>query len=74
MKKDITLKCKNGKFRIFALSDTHVLANGDRRITRDIDAIVRAIVLRNTEEAQRIVKLHIDNQYRTINRALGIRS
>ncbi|MCR5485190.1 MAG: metallophosphoesterase [Clostridiales bacterium] len=43
MKKDIKLKFKNGKFRIFALSDTHVVANGDARVTRDIDAIVEAI-------------------------------
>ena len=43
MDKETKLQFKNGKFRIFTLSDTHVDANGDRRITRDIDAIVEAI-------------------------------
>ena len=55
------------RFRVEYLKDQDIRQS----LVEEHDAIIRAIILRNTDEAQRIMKLHIDNQYRTINRALG---
>lgn len=43
MSNHIPLRFHNGKFRIFCLSDTHVLADGDRRLARDIAAILDGV-------------------------------
>ena len=36
------LRCKDGKFRILCVSDFHGVKNFDRRLTRDLDALVES--------------------------------
>ena len=57
------------RFRVEYLKDVAIR----QTLIREHDAIIRALEDRDEEEAVRLMKLHIDNQYRTINRALDLR-
>ena len=57
------------RFRVEYLKDTDIR----QTLIHEHNSIVKAIEDRNLEEAERLMKLHIDNQYRTINRALDMR-
>ncbi len=58
------------RFRVEYLKDPDIR----QTLVREHDAIVRAVEERDPDEAVRMMKLHIDNQYRTINRALDFRA
>ena len=57
------------RFRVEYLKDTDIR----QRLVREHDTIVKALEMRDREEAVRVTILHIDNQYRTINSALDSR-
>ncbi len=57
------------RFRVEYLKDIDIR----QTLIREHDAIVKAVEERREEEAVRVMKLHIDNQYRTINKALDMR-
>ena len=57
------------RFRVEYLKDTEIR----QTLVREHDAIVKVLKSRDKEEAVRVMRLHIDNQYRTINRALDAR-
>jgi len=57
------------RFRVEYLKDI----TARQTLIREHAAIINAIEKRDEEEAVRVIRLHIDNQYRTINRALDIR-
>ncbi len=54
------------RFRVEYLKDTEVRET----LVKEHDAIIKALEKRDTAEAVRIISLHIDNQFRSINRAL----
>ncbi len=58
------------RFRVEYLKDKDIR----QVLVREHDAIVRALEMRDKEEAVRLTTLHIDNQYRTINRVLDARA
>ena len=64
-----TLREQMYRFRVEYLKDVAIR----QTLIREHDAIIRALEDRDEEEAVRLMKLHIDNQYRTINRALDLR-
>ena len=57
------------RFRVEYLKDIDIR----QMLVREHDAIVKALEIRDTEEAVRLVTMHIDNQYRSINKALDER-
>lgn len=57
------------RFRVEYLKDIDIR----QMLVREHDAIVKALEIRDTEEAVRLVTMHIDNQYRAINKALDER-
>lgn len=57
------------RFRVEYLKDKDVR----QMLVREHDAIVKALEMRDTDEAVRLIALHIDNQYRAINKALDER-
>lgn len=57
------------RFRVEYLKDKDVR----QTLVKEHDSIVRALEERDVEEAVRLTKLHIDNQYRSINQELDQR-
>ena len=58
------------RFRVEYLKDTEIR----EVLVREHDSIVKALENRDEEEAVKVMGLHIDNQFRTINRALDSRN
>ena len=54
------------RFRVEYLKDTEIRQS----LVREHDAIVKALEDRDAEEAERLIGLHVDNQWRTMSRAL----
>lgn len=57
------------RFRVEYLKDKDIR----RKLVEEHDNIIRALARRDEEGAVRLIELHIDNQYTTINRALDLR-
>ena len=57
------------RFRMEYLKDTDIR----QTLVREHDAIVKALELRDKDEAERLTALHIDNQYRNIVRLIDAR-
>ncbi len=57
------------RFRVEYLKDEDIRET----LTKEHDAIIKALEERNAAEALRIIKLHIDNQHQTINAELDMR-
>lgn len=57
------------RFRVEYLKDKDIR----KTLVKEHDDIVRSVMMRDEAEAVRLIKLHIDNQHRTINSALDMR-
>lgn len=57
------------RFRVEYLKDLQIR----KILVREHDAIIGALERRDEKEAVRLMKLHVDNQFRTINRALDLK-